>query len=128
MNDTVPNPDPRSPAHAHCADGWICEHHPWRPWPHREPDGAECPAPGIACSALAELLRAGDEQTGLARDVMRTHAVAVAERFAEGADAATAAVAHLIAASIAALPLDTVDVEIQWAVEERRRREREEAE
>jgi hypothetical protein len=28
----------------HCADGWICEQHPDRPWPH---DG--CPGPGELC-------------------------------------------------------------------------------
>jgi hypothetical protein len=101
--------------HAHCADGWICERHPWLPFPHDE-----CPGAGIACASLEQLLRKSDEASQLTRDIMREEAACAAEQFAQHADPATARTAHLIALKIRGLRLDVVDVGVVRDVDARR--------
>lgn len=40
---------PPAPTHA-CTDGWVCEQHPERPFPHDLADGTSCAGPAAACT------------------------------------------------------------------------------
>lgn len=33
----------------YCVEGWICEEHTARGWPHDGDDGQECAGPGMPC-------------------------------------------------------------------------------
>jgi hypothetical protein len=44
------------PVGCYCADGWICEQHADRPWPHDDCAGPGMPCANVNCQRRARLL------------------------------------------------------------------------